>query len=54
MPVTEDKLDDLIKTCDADGDGNISYPEFVDGLARDLVAPTSIWGSVSTARKGAR
>ena len=31
----------------AQGDGNISYPEFVDGLARDLVASSSIWGSVT-------
>ena len=35
----------VLHRCDADGDGNISYPEFVDGLARDLVAPNSIWGA---------
>ena len=45
IPVNEAKLDALVTACDADGDGNISYPEFVDGLARDLVAPTSIWGA---------
>lgn len=36
----------LYSSC-ADGDGNISYPEFVDGLARDLVNPSSIWGTVN-------
>ena len=51
IPITPEKLDALVTSCDADGDGNISYPEFVDGLARDLVAPTSIWGTVTSARK---
>jgi Ca2+-binding EF-hand superfamily protein len=50
VPVSDDKLSDLIAKCDSDGDGNISYPEFVDGLARDMVAPTSIWGAVTSAR----
>ena len=45
VPLEGNKLDELVTACDADGDGNISYPEFVDGLARDLVAPTSIWGA---------
>lgn len=51
VPVEGGKLDALVAACDADGDGNISYPEFVDGLARDLVAPDSIWGSVSATTK---
>ena len=45
VTVTPEKLTELIKGCDSDGDGNISYGEFVDGLARDLVAPNSIWGA---------
>ena len=53
VPVTQEKVDELISKVDADGDGNISFPEFVDGLARDLVSPGSIWGSVnSTAKTG--
>jgi Ca2+-binding EF-hand superfamily protein len=50
VPITPEKLDALVTACDADGDGNISYPEFVDGMARDLVAPTSIWGSVKSSQ----
>ena len=51
VPITPEKLDQLVTTCDADGDGNISYPEFVDGLAKDLVAPGSVWSSVTSGRK---
>ena len=51
VPITPEKLDQLVTTCDADGDGNISYPEFVDGLAKDLVAPGSVWSSVTYGRK---
>jgi len=54
VPVDQNKLDQLVTSCDADGDGNISYPEFVDGLARDLVTPGSVWGSVSQGRKSGR
>lgn len=54
VPVTPEKLEEIVKSCDADGDGGISYQEFVDGMARDLVAPTSIWGSVKSARGGSR
>lgn len=58
VPLTKDKLDNMVRQCDTDGDGNISYGEFVDGLVRDLVAPSSIWGSItdrnrpSSARSG--
>jgi len=45
-----EKLDRLIRDCDADGDGNISYPEFVEGLSKELIAPSSIGSSVLTAR----
>jgi Ca2+-binding EF-hand superfamily protein len=38
IPIDHDKLDDLIAACDADGDGQVSYKEFVDVLARDTVA----------------
>merc|ERR1711998_185507 len=37
VPISHSKLDDLIEACDVDGDGQISYEEFVDGLARDTV-----------------
>lgn len=50
VPADKDRLDKLISACDSDGDGNISYMEFVDGLAKDLVTPTSVWGSVSVNR----
>jgi len=42
LPVDESKLDDLIAACDADGDGNVDYKEFVDVLARDTVAPAAM------------
>ena len=51
VPLDGQKLSQLVSSCDADGDGQIDYKEFVDGLARDLVAPTSIWGAVSMASK---
>jgi len=51
VPYTDDKLDRIFTSCDKDGDGNISYPEFVDGMARDLVAPSSIWDAAATQAK---
>ena len=39
---TEDKLDELLSALDVDGDGVISYAEFVDALARDTVAPAAM------------
>ena len=50
----QDTLERLVKSCDADGDGNISYEEFVDGLARDLVAPTSVWNGVKSSQRPRR
>ena len=38
-----DQIDNLMEACDRDGDGHISYEEFVDGLASSLVAPTHVW-----------
>lgn len=32
----------LFRMCDHDGNGDISYEEFVDGLARDTVAPAAM------------
>lgn len=37
VPIDRSKLRELIAACDADGDGGISYQEFVDVLARDTV-----------------
>jgi len=37
IPISHSKLDDLMAACDVDGDGQVSYQEFVDGLARDTV-----------------
>jgi len=36
------QADELIKNCDEDGNGQISYSEFVDALARDTVAPSAM------------
>jgi len=36
------KLDDLINEIDVNGDGQISYQEFVDALARDTVASAAM------------
>jgi len=33
---------ELIKRCDADGNGQVSYAEFVDAFARDTVAPSAM------------
>lgn len=38
VPINEDKLLNLLGTCDVDGDGNVSYSEFVNALARDTVS----------------
>lgn len=38
LPVDKDTLEGLMKTCDQNGDGVISYQEFVDGLVRETVA----------------
>ena len=35
-------LDLMYRECDADGDGGISYNEFVDKLARETVAPAAM------------
>ena len=32
VPVDEEELDILFRKCDKDGDGNISYHEFISGL----------------------
>ena len=35
-------LDQLIAACDSDGDGQVSYAEFVDVFALDTVAPAAL------------
>lgn len=35
VPASNESIDKLLRTCDVDGNGNISYKEFVDLLARD-------------------
>mmetsp|Transcript_11372 Transcript_11372/g.29108 ORF Transcript_11372/g.29108 Transcript_11372/m.29108 type:complete len:216 (+) Transcript_11372:39-686(+) len=50
--LNDDQVEKIIDACDGDGDGNISYPEFLDGLAREMVTPTSVFGHISTAYKG--
>ena len=42
VPVDDDKIEELIAACDEDGDGQVSYAEFVDALARDTVAPAAM------------
>ena len=42
IEIDSQKLDELINACDADGDGNLSYAEFVDALARDTVNPEAM------------
>ena len=42
VPHDEDKLDMLMAEMDEDGDGQVSYDEFVDHLARDTVAPAAM------------
>merc|ERR1711871_1121791 len=38
IPIDRQKIKELIAACDRNGDGEISYEEFVDMLARDTVA----------------
>ena len=38
----DEKLDMIMGDCDADGDGGVSYEEFVDKLARETVAPDAM------------
>jgi len=45
IPITSGQLDLILGDCDADGDGGVSYEEFVDKLAR---------GTVSNAAMGKR
>ena len=42
VPHDEEKLDMLMIQLDEDGDGQVSYDEFVDHLARDTVAPAAM------------
>ena len=42
IPYDQGKLRDFIAACDHDGDGQVSYKEFVDVLARDTVAPAAM------------
>ena len=42
VPIDEAKLDLLMSTCDADGDGGVSYEEFCDKLVRETVAPAAM------------
>ena len=42
IPMSDDKLQELIAACDFDGDGQVDYKEFVDVLARDTVAPAAM------------
>jgi len=48
--VDQKTVEHMIATCDKDGDGNISFNEFVDGMAANLVAPDAIYQSVNTSR----
>ena len=42
VPIDDDILDMLLADCDKDGDGGVSYDEFVDKLARGTVAPAAM------------
>ena len=42
VPFDEEKLDALMLQLDSDGDGTVSYDEFIDHLARDTVAPAAM------------
>ena len=35
MPLMDEEADALVRRCDVDGDGGISYHEFLDGLSRE-------------------
>ena len=41
IPIEDAKLNELILSCDRDGDGHVDYKEFVDALARDT-APAAM------------
>ena len=42
IPVSAEQVEQLIRSCDFNADGGVSYEEFVDALARDTVAPAAM------------
>jgi len=42
VPIGEEQLDMILGECDRDGDGGVSYEEFVDKLARGTVASAAM------------
>ena len=42
IPLDDRRLDLLLSKCDEDGDGEVSYDEFVDNFVRETVAPAAM------------
>ena len=42
IPIDDRKLDLLMSKSDEDGDGGVSYEEFVDNFVRETVAPAAM------------
>ena len=51
---TAEEAEAVIKMCDADGDGCITYEEFVDGLANHQDMKIEKFGSYERGPKGSR
>ena len=49
VSMPQDQIDKVLNTIDADGDGNISYPEFVDGMAKEMMTGANVFSRVATA-----
>jgi len=52
LHVKADELDNLFNSMDEDRDGNLDLPEFIDGLATNMVMPTHVFTSVVSSHQG--
>ena len=50
--VNEAELNELFNSMDEDRDGRLDMPEFVDGLATNMVMPSHVFSTVVTKHAG--
>ena len=52
IKVTDDHLAEMFQSFDEDGDGNLDFSEFLDGLATNMVTPSPVWDKVQMSHRG--
>jgi len=52
IKVQKSELETMFDSFDEDGDGNLSYPEFVDGFATNMIAPCPVFQRVLGSSRG--